>query len=510
MKLKAKILPIGTGDVIVAVLSEKDATQLDLHPADRILLKYGSKKVVATVDIAVKTDGHLKSKYIKGVISQGHIGLFLEAQEAIRVKTGDVLEISSANRPISLHYIKKKLAGQKLTTEEMHTIIQDIIKGNLSEIELTYFVAASYLNELDMDEITALTHAMVSTGRVFRLHQKIIVDKHCVGGVAANRTSMLIVPILAAAGLTIPKTSSRSITSAAGTADTMEVLCPVVFSIQQMKKIVKKTNGCLVWGGAMSLAPADDKIIQVEHTVSLDPTGQLLASIMAKKKSVSATHILIDIPVGRGAKIQDIKKARSLENKFKELGKRIGINVAVIISDGSQPVGNGIGPSLEARDVLWTLKNSSKGSQLLKNKAILMAGILLELTGKAKKGKGQDIAREILETGKAYTKFIEIITAQGGKEKKPEEIRLAKKSFTIVAKKSGKISHIDNSIMNKIARIAGAPHDQEAGLYLYHHINENVQKGDKLFIIYSDNPERLQYAVQIARKLEGVEIRRGL
>ena len=155
-------------------------------------------------------------------------------------------------------------------------------------------------------------------------------DTHCIGGVAANRTSMLIVPILAVAGLTIPKTSSRSITSAAGTADTMEVLCPVVFSLSQMKKIAMRTGGCLVWGGAMSLAPADDKIIQVEHPMALDPVGQLLASIMAKKKSVSATHVLIDIPVGRGAKIQDKKKARDLGEKFKELGKRLGMKIALL------------------------------------------------------------------------------------------------------------------------------------------------------------------------------------
>lgn len=510
MKLRAKNLPIGTGDVVIAVLREKDATRLDLRPADRILLKYGSQKVVATVDIIMRKDGHLKSKYTSKALSllaPGQIGIFIEAQDALGVKTGDFIEIFSANRPLSLSYIRKKLAGKKLTPAEMHAIIQDVTKGNLSDVELTYFVAASYLNELDMDEVTALTHAMVASGETLKLPQKIIVDKHCIGGVAANRTSMLIVPILAAAGLTIPKTSSRSITSAAGTADTMEVLCPVVFSLSQMKSIIRKTGGCLVWGGAMSLAPADDKIIQVEHPVALDPVGQLLASIMAKKKSVSATHVLIDIPIGRGAKIQDMKKARDLGEKFKELGKRLGMKIAILYSDGSQPVGNGIGPSLEARDVLWTLKNSSRGSVLLKNKVILMAGILLELTGKAKRGKGQDMAREILETGRAYTQFMKIIKAQGGKEIKPEQLRLAQRSYTILAKKSGKVTHIDNGTMNKVARIAGAPHDQEAGVYLYHHIGEKVHKGEKLFTIYSDNPERLQYAIQVVRKMDGVEIR---
>ena len=257
----------------------------------------------------------------------------------------------------------------------------------------------------------------------------------------------------------------------------------------------------------MSLAPADDRIIQVEHPVSLDPTGQLLASIMAKKKSVGATHVLIDIPVGRGAKITDMTHALRLKRKFEELGRRLRMKVAVIITDGSQPVGNGIGPSLEARDVLWTLKNSAKGSTLLKNKGIRMAGILLELTGKAKKGKGYEIAREIVETGKAYQKFIEIIKEQGGKIKKPEEIRLAKKSWTALTAKSGKVTHIDNEFVNKIARIAGAPHDQEAGVYLYHHKGDHVIKGDPLFTLYSDSEERLAYAKEIVLKKMGVEVK---
>ncbi len=507
MKLKAKNLPIGTGDITIAVLRERDTTHMDLRPSDRILIKFGNKKVVATVDIISRINGNKKANNKKHMICPGEIGLFMESQAALGVKTGDIVEILPAQKPLSIQYIKKKLEGKRLTAAELQTIIKDVAARNISDVEITYFVTACYLNELDMNEVTALTHAMVCSGNTLDLPQKIIVDKHCIGGVAANRTSMIVVPILAAAGLTIPKTSSRSITSAAGTADTVEVLCPVVFSLPEMKQIIKKTNGCLVWGGAMSLAPADDKIIQVEHPVSLDPTGQLLASIMAKKKSVGATHVLIDIPVGRGAKITDMAHARSLEKKFVELGKRLRMKVAAIITDGSEPIGNGIGPSLEARDVLWTLKNNAKGSLLLKNKSIRMAGMLLELTGKAKKGAGLDMAREIVETGKAYQKFMDIIVAQGGKAVKPESIRLAKKSYTIAAKKNGMISHVDNGLMNKIARIAGAPHDQEAGVYLYHHKGENVMKGERLFTVYSDNQERLDYALEIAKTMNAVEIR---
>lgn len=506
MRLKAKNLPIGTGGIIVAVLCERDATHMDIHAEDRVLLKCRGKSVVATVDVIGRVNGETSVNYKKQMLKLGEIGLFLEAQNTLDVKSGESIEIANAQKPISLQYIKKKMVGKKLSSSELETIIRDIIEGNLSDIELTYFVAGTYFNEMDMKEITALTHAMVHSGEILKLPQKIVVDKHCIGGVAANRTSMMIVPILAAAGLTIPKTSSRSITSAAGTADTVEVLCPVVFSLEKMKQVVMKTGGCLIWGGAMSLAPADDKIIQIEHPLSIDPEGQLLASIMAKKKSVSATHVLIDIPVGRGAKISDEKEALRLKKKFEELAKNLNMKIAVIITDGSQPVGNGIGPSLEARDILWTLRNSAKSSILLKNKSIMMAGVLLELTGKAKKGTGESIAREILETGKAYQKFSEIILAQGGRIKKPENIRLARKSYDVCAQKSGVISHIDNGSMNKIARIAGAPHDQEAGVFLYYHKGVKVKKGQKLYTMYSDSQERLDYAIEIIRKKSGIEI----
>ncbi len=506
MKLVAKNLPIATGNIVVAVLHSRDATLLDLRPNDRILLKHGRRKVVATVDIVGRNGVHRNRDRVYQVLRQGQIGMFLEVQEALGVKTGNTVELSSAKKPESLQYIKNKLCGEKLQPAEIHAIIQDVTKGNLSAVEMAYFVAGSYIYELDMEEVFALTEAMVQSGSVLHFHKKVVVDKHCIGGVAANRTSMLLVPILAAAGLTIPKTSSRSITSAAGTADTVEFLAPIKLSLAQMQRVVKKTNGCLVWGGAMNLAPADDKIIQVEHPVSLDPTGQLLASILAKKKSVSATHVVIDIPLGRGAKVTDMKHAHMLKQKFEQLGKLLGMKILCMITDGSQPVGNGIGPALEARDVLWTLKNSPRGSVLLREKTLFMAAGLFELTRKAKKGKGLALARQILESGKAYEKFIEIIVAQGGKEIRPEDIRLARQSFVVRAPKAGVITHIDNSIMNKIARIAGAPHDQEAGVYLHYHKGACVCKGEKLFTIYSDNKERLQYAVDVWKKQRGVEI----
>ncbi len=508
MKLKARKIPIGTGDILIAVLNKEDATELDLKPADRILIKNKRKKAIATLDISKSSSKGKRGNKRKGlVLKRGEIGLFEELQRALNIKDHELVSITIENKPKSLSYIKKKMYGNKLNNKEIHEIIGDISKGKLSDVEITYFVAACFSHPMDTEEIVALTTAMVDTGEILKIKNKIIVDKHCIGGVAANRTSMIVVPIIAAVGLKMPKTSSRSITSAAGTSDTVEVLCSVEFGLNHIKKIVNKTNGCLIWGGSVNLAPTDDKIIRVEHPLSLDPEGQLLASILAKKKSVSATHVLIDIPVGKGAKIREMKRAKKLKKDFETIAKKIGLNIVVIITDGTEPIGNGVGPALEARDVIWTLENHKKGSELLREKSLKLAGILLESTKKAKKRKGYAMAKEILDSGKALKKFWEIVKAQGGRKIKAEKIRMAKRSFTVKSSKKGKVIHVDNKVANKISRIAGAPFDKEAGIYLYVHKGDKVKNGDKLFTIYSDSKERLQYAKEIGRKKDCVKIK---
>ena len=411
------------------------------------------------------------------------------------------LSIKYENKPKSVFFIKKKLRGEKLDYNEIHQIVKDIVDNKLTDIELTYFVASTYIHELTIKETVYLTNAVINTGKTLKLNKYPIVDKHCIGGVAGNRTTMVVVPILAAAGLTIPKTSSRSITSPAGTADTMEVMCNVSFTLEELKKIVLKTNGCLVWGGAVNLAPADDKIIRVEHPVSLDPVGQLLASILAKKKSVSATHLLIDIPVGKGAKIEKKSEAEELKRRFELIGKKLGFVMKVVLTDGRQPIGNGIGPGLEAIDVLKVLMNEKDAPQDLREKSIKMAGELLELAKKVKKGYGYKMAKDIIDSGMAYKKMVEIIKTQGGKITEPNKIKLAKLRLDIKAEQHGTIREINGKIISKIAKIAGAPQDKGAGLYLNVHVGDKVNKDSILYTIYSENNEKLEYAKDLVKDL---------
>ena len=496
MKLRVRDLNIVTGGPLIGILNEDDAKLMDIHVGDRIIVKRGD--LFAHVIVDLTTAGK--------VAPQGSIVLVEEVLSRLQLSEGTEVNIELSSKPASLQYIKRKLDGQRLTPQEIAHIVSDIVEKKLSDIELTYFVAACYSHLLDLEETVALTKAMINTGEILKLRRKVVVDKHCIGGVAGNRTTPLIVPILAAAGLTVPKTSSRSITSPAGTADTVEVFCPVTFPIGKMKSIIEKTNACLVWGGAINLAPADDMIIRVEHPLSIDATSQLIASILAKKASVSSTHVLIDIPVGRGSKVEDKKHALFLKRRFELIGRKVGLKVYSILTDGSQPIGNGMGPALEARDILWVLKNSAKAPQDLRRKSLHMAGTMLELVRKCRKGQGLRIATEILTSGKAYAKFLQIIKEQGGSEIEPEDIKVGKFTHDIRSQKTGIVTHVDNGSIAKVARIAGAPNDSGAGIYLKVHKRDYVTTDDILYTIHSDSKERLSFAIDIQRHLKDIDI----
>ena len=484
MKFKIKSLGISTGGILVALINQKDASRLDIHAMDRIKLIRKNKIETVVVDIG------------KGnTIKHGYIGIFEEVFDSLNVKTNDIVDVIAARKPLSLDFIRKKLDGEKLSNKEIDQIVWDIVHNKLSDIELTYFVAACYTNVLTMDETIQLIKSMVKYGEILKLDKYPIIDKHCIGGIPGNRTTLILVPIIAAAGFAMPKTSSRSITSPAGTADTMEVFCKVSFPIKKMKEIVKKANACIVWGGALNLAPADDKIIRVEKPLEIDAESQLLASIMAKKYSVSSTHILIDIPVGNDAKVKTMLEAKKLKKGFETVGKKLRKKIKVMITDGTKPIGNGIGPCLEARDILWVLKRDSRRPKDLEEKCLIMAAEIFKMVGIK---NGYHKAANILNSGKAYKKFIEIVKLQGGKELAPEKIKLGKITYDVVAKKSGLIIDIDNIVVSRIARVAGAPIDKSSGIYLQKHIGDKVKKGEKLYTIYSESREKLEYAKSIA------------
>ncbi len=493
--LKVRILDIDAGKPII-VLHEHDAERLSIHISDRIrLCKKGHDECSETAIVDV-TDT---------VIKKGEIGVFNDVSEDLGLKRGDIVSIVPGAKPASIAFIKKKLDGVELKPDEINAVVIDIVNDDLSDIELTSFITASYIHDYSRKETVALTWAMVNTGDKLDFEGTAI-DKHCIGGVPGNRTTMIVVPILASLGLKIPKTSSRAITSPAGTADTMGVLCNVNFDAKEVKGIVDKIGACMVWGGALNLAPADDRIIRVEYPLSIDAEGQVLASIISKKKSVGSDYVLIDIPCGKGSKILDKKAAVELGDKFVDLGREVDMQVKYVTTDGRQPIGNGMGPALEARDVLLCLEGN--GPKDLREKSVNLAGIILEFCGAVKKGKGRKEALKALESGDALKKMLEIIETQDGDPKiNASKITLGRFKESVVSHARGKVKEINNKLVSKIARTAGSPKDERAGLYLHKKVGDKVDCGEKLLTIYAQNKVKLEYALDVVEKTNPLSIR---
>jgi len=486
MKLRAKYLGLETGGKPIVILNKEDAEDLGIRSLGRVVLEFGRHKLTSIVDITNK------------VVSKGSIGVSDTVKDFFKFKDGEEVEVNISSSPSSLQFIINKVKGRKLSYEELLEIVKDVVQGNLSEIEIAAFVTALHLQGIDLDEAASLSKAMVDTGQTLNLSRKLIVDKHSVGGVPGDKTTILVVPIVAAAGLVIPKTSSRAITSAAGTADRAECLMPVNISIEEVKRVVDKTNGCIVWGGSFALAPADDIFIQVEYPLSIDPL--LLPSIMAKKKAVGTNFLALDIPTGRGAKIKTIGDADILAKDFIILGKKVGINVQCALTYGEQPIGHAIGSALEAKEALEVLMRLKNERDLI-DKATHIAGLIFDMVGKK---NGTQLALDILKSGSAEKKLREIIMMQGGDpEIKPEDIEIGSYGVDFESDRDGIVLWINNGGLVDIARAAGSPKYKGAGIILHKKLGDPVKKGEKLFTVYAENDSKLE---RVSKDLESSRV----
>lgn len=441
----------------------------------------------------------------ESITSCEELGLSEQAFEQLGLAEGRAVRVAHAESPSSLEAVHRKIAGDRLELEDFRAIARDISENRYSKTEMAAFLVGSSQAGLEREEVLHLTRAMVECGERLDWGEPLVADKHCIGGIPGNRTSMLVVPIVAAHGMLIPKTSSRAITSPAGTADTMALLAQVKLTPSRLHQIVRKHRGCLAWGGAARLAPVDDILISVERPLSLDSPGQMVASILAKKLAAGSTHLLIDIPMGPTAKVRHMGEALQLRKLFEFVGDRLGLHLEVVISNGRQPVGKGIGPALELRDVMQVLENDPTAPSDLRQKALWLAGRVLEFDPDVRGGQGYAIARDILDSGRALNKMRSIIKAQGMIEEKvaPGSLR-----YEVKAPASGYVDSIDNLKMNRIARLAGAPMDKGAGVDLYKKLGDTVKKGDVLYCIHADFPSDFHFAQELADKDSGFAIGR--
>jgi len=482
MKLRTAVLGVESGGRPIVFLNKADAEDIGISASGRVVLR--SKRPITAIVNVVTTS-----------VKKGHIGISDEVKDALG-RVPAFIEVDVAPFPLSLQFIRNKLAGKKLVYKEIREIVRGVVDGNLNDGEIASFVTALHIHGIDLDEATSLSTAMVETGKRLSLGRR-VVDKHSIGGVPGDKTTLLVVPIVAAAGLTIPKTSSRAITSAAGTADRAEVLMPVNLSEKEMRMIVRKCGGCIAWGGSLDLAPADDIFVRTEYSLYIDPL--LLPSIMSKKKAVGATHLVVDIPTGRGAKVKTIGEADHLAKDIIVLGKRLGIRTHCVLTYGEQPIGLTVGPALEAREALQVLMNDAIIPDLL-DKACSIAGSIFEVTGRK---NGYGLAMEMVRSGRAESKLRQIIGAQGGNPGiMPEDITVGQSKLKVVAKSDGRVLWINNSSIVEIARSAGAPKDKGAGIAFSKKIGDTVSKGDTLFTIHAEKPRKIDRVHDLLDKME--------
>lgn len=428
------------------------------------------------------------------VMGREEVGLSDSAFADLGLPDGSAVQAMLAAPPASVVRVREKLTGRRFERADFDAILDDVVRHRYSKIELSMFVLACALRKLDLRELIDFTHAMVERGECLDFGEGPVADKHCIGGIPGNRTTMIIVPVVASMGVLIPKTSSRAITSPAGTADTMAVLAEVGLRRERMREVVRETGGCIAWGGALDLAPADDVLITVERPMGIDTEAQMIASIISKKKAAGATHVLIDIPVGPTAKVETGAAAASLGARFSEVGRSIGLEIEIVVTEVAGPIGRGVGPRLEALDVIAVLRGESDAPQDLREKSIMLAAKLLESVGAVPVGEGVDAARDAIDSGIAARKFEEIIDAQGRREFPTE----AGFKYVAGASRSGRLVAIDCRGINALAKLAGAPAHPAAGVRILRKPGDRISRGEPILEIHAQSEVRLEFAKNYA------------
>ncbi|MHA1406108.1 MAG: AMP phosphorylase [Candidatus Heimdallarchaeaceae archaeon] len=483
-----------------AVINAQTLEEIKVKPSANVKLKTKTGEIICEV---VST---------KNLVPPGYVGVSEDVIKELKTKEERKINVFARRRPTSLEYIKKKRDGQIWKEPHIRSIVNDICSNQYTDLEISMFTLAQYYMGLNMDEIQYLTTSMAEYGTTLDFEEPVY-DKHSIGGIPGNKVSLIIVPTVAAAGLLIPKTSSRAITSPSGTADTMEVLCNVNFSADEILEIAPKVRGMLVWGGTLDLSPLDEIVIhKIEQPLGIDPHSQMLASIFSKKVSTGVDHLVLDVPTGEGTKMPTRQEAIEYAQESAELGRRLGINVEAALSYGEQPLGKAIGPALEAREAIEVLMG--KGPHSVLEKSAELAGILFEMAGLALPGQGSNMASDFILKGKSKEKFEEIVGVQGGNPNvKPDDIEVGPYTTDVVSPKDGYIVKLSNQAIKKIAYAAGTPSHKKAGVYLHKKIGDFAKKDEVLFTIYSDSEGRLTDAVNLAVNtnpytLEGMILKR--
>lgn len=472
-------------DAIVLMREGSPVCRSEGHaPRSQVLLMANGQEVTATLYQISGGD----------LVQADEAGLSEAAWKRLGVADGDPILVRHPPALTSMSSVRRRIFGKRLDAGAMIDIVADVAAGRYTDVHLSAFLTACSALPMDLQEVVHLTQSMVQVGERLSWDCPVVIDKHSVGGLPGNRTTPIVVAIVAANGLVIPKTSSRAITSPAGTADTMETLTNVDLDLAAMRRVVEQEGGCLAWGGAVGLSPADDVLIRVERVLDIDTEGQLVASVLSKKIAAGSTHVVLDIPVGPTAKVRSQDDADAIAKVLTAVAQMCGLSVRCVQTDGGQPVGRGIGPALEARDVLAVFRGAPDAPADLRRRACLLAGAALELAGRSAPGEGEQLASQTLIDGRAWAKFQRICEAQGGLREPPRSAV----SRPVLAARSGRLIAMNNRTLGRLAKLAGAPDDKAAGVELHARLGDEIAAGEALLTVHADAPGELAYALDYA------------
>ncbi len=491
--LTLKHLPILSFNENLAYL-HRDCTAYkvdDINQLTKIEIHGGLKTVYAFLQIV--DDARL--------VKPNEIALNTEAFKMTNLPEGAKVSITLSAPPPSLNSIKRKIAGNVLSSGEYSAIVNDIASKRYSNMDIVSFLVASG-SFMSAPEVLSLTEALIGDRVISWDKESIVADHHCLGGVPGNKTDLIVTPIVAAYGLSIPKTASYSLTSCAGVADTMSVLANVDFDEENLKELIEQNRGAIVSYNALDIARANKIVGNVERQISITQPEHITASILAIKMAAGITHLLIDIPVGPKSRIKNTNEAMRLRKLMEYVGDMLSIEIDAVITDGSEPIGNGVGAVLEARDVMKVLSNKKDAPQDLREKSLFLAGRMLEFDPKLRGGQGYAAAQEILDSGQALEMMNRIIKAQGQKD--PQQP--GKLTRDVVANVNGVVDAIDNSRINKIGVLAGATQYPGAGIDLLKKVGDSVYQGETLFRIHSCNSTDFAFANSVVDGYNGYEI----
>ena len=478
---KTKIIDIHEGENLEVLINEQDAREEGITSMDKVSLVYDNKEFVFDVSLS----SHFVQRW--------EVGIFEDIREKYEIPAGQFVTVSfTKNSSESLDALKKWLTGKRLNKQEILAIMKDISNNRFTDILTTYFSAMGFFFPSQDEDLYRMAEAMAKTWEMLHF-PGIVADKHCMGGVPGNETTMIMIPLLTSLGIKMPKTFSKAITTPAATGECVSVLMDISFSKKEIEALVKKNNCCLVRGGGLDLAPADEKLIKVAYPLSMQSYSRTIVSIMAKKYAMGINHSLIDIPVGPTAKVPDMKTAKWLKKKYEYVGKKLGMKVHVEMTPALEPIGAGVGAVLQVREVLRVLQQHEKRPMDLEKKAVYLASKIIELVGMAKGKEAEKLAYGQLISGNARAMMQKIIGAQHGDPKVlSETLKLAKIQKNIVAEKSGTVKNIDMKIVNVATRTLGSPLDLQAWLYLHKKLGDSVKKGEVMYTMYANDESKIR------------------